>query len=105
MSDILSTPVTEFAFITLKKESERGDLEQLFGELSRELSSAKGFHGFRWGKSVDPGKENLYILVLGWDSADAHWAAVAPDTTCGKLIENKLRVLSDIDLSHAAINH
>ncbi|KIM89099.1 hypothetical protein PILCRDRAFT_812997, partial [Piloderma croceum F 1598] len=107
MSNILSAPVTEFAFITLKqeKESERGDLEQLLDELRREISSAKGFHGFSWGKSVDPGKENLYILVLGWDSAEAHWAAVGPDTTCGKLIENKLRVLSNIDLSHAAINH
>jgi hypothetical protein len=74
-NNILSAPVTEFAFITLKegKESERGDLEQLFDELRREISSAKGFHGFSWGKSVDPGKENLYILVLGWDSADVQY--------------------------------
>jgi len=79
MSNLLSAPVTEFAFITLKqgKESERGDLEQLFDELRREISSAKGFYGFSWGRSVDPGKENLYVLVLGWDSADVQYPSFA----------------------------
>jgi hypothetical protein len=71
-SNILSAPVTEFAFITLKdgKESERSDLEGLVGELQKAISTSKGFHGMSWGQSVDPGKENVYILVLGWDTAE-----------------------------------
>jgi hypothetical protein len=70
-SKILSAPVTEFAFITLKegKESERGDLERAIDELQREISTATGFHASSWGKSVDPGKKNVYIFVLGWDTA------------------------------------
>jgi hypothetical protein len=119
---ILPAPVTEVAFIKLKKgkESERGDLERYIDELQREISNAKGVHATSWGQSVDPGKENVYVFVLGWDTVAVeclvlgssrihfitlhlqdHWAAVGPDTTCGKIIENKLRPIADIELTHA----
>jgi hypothetical protein len=69
-SNILPAPVTEFAFITLKegKESERGDLERSLAELQEKVSAAEGFHASSWGQSVDPGKENVYVFVLGWDT-------------------------------------
>jgi len=105
-SSILSAPVTEFAFITLKegKESERGDLERSLAELQEKVCAAEGFHASSWGQSVDPGKENVYIFVLGWDTAAAHWRAVAPGTTCGKLVD-QLKLIADIDLTHAAIKN
>jgi len=105
-SSILSAPITEFAFITLKegKESERGNLERSLTELQEKISAAKGFHASSWGQSADPGKENVYIFVLGWDTIAAHWQAVAPGTTCAKLVD-ELRLIADIELTHAAIKN
>jgi hypothetical protein len=86
--NILSAPVTEFAFIKLKegKESQRGDLERYIGELQQEISTAEGFHASTWGKSVDPGKDNVYVFVLGWDTVAVEYLSSAVvhdvDDTC-----------------------
>jgi len=104
---VVSAPVTEVAYITLKegKESQRGELERLIGELKQQISFAEGFHGFTWGQSVDPGDENVYMLVLGWDTAAAHWAAVGPETVCGKLLTTQVRPIAHVDLKHAALKN
>jgi heme-degrading monooxygenase HmoA len=70
--NILSAPVTEYAFIKLKegKENQREEVERLIGELQQKISTAEGYHASSWGQSVDLGKENVYIFVLGWDTAD-----------------------------------
>jgi len=106
-SNILSAPVTEFAFIKLKegKESERGNLERYIGELQQEISTASGLHATSWAQSIDSGKENVYIIVLGWDSVADHWAAVGPNTPCGKIVENKMKPIADIELTHASMGN
>jgi hypothetical protein len=69
-SSITSAPVTEVAYLTLKegKESQRGELEGFISDLKENIATTAGFRGFTWGQSLDPGKENVYMLVLGWDT-------------------------------------
>ena len=118
-SSITSAPVTEVAYLTLKegKESQRGELEGFISDLKENIATTAGFRGFTWGQSLDPGKENVYMLVLGWDTVtvehhsqkqtvgdidDICWLTgmLSGQSHCGKLLKNLVRSIAHINLNY-----
>ncbi|KAH7908048.1 hypothetical protein BJ138DRAFT_1103822 [Hygrophoropsis aurantiaca] len=71
----LSAAATEFVTFTLNEGQSVDKLDSLVNQLKQQLVGTPKFHGASWGKVI--GKSNVYFGILGWDSVQDHWDAVA----------------------------
>ncbi|KAF9821601.1 hypothetical protein IEO21_00447 [Rhodonia placenta] len=99
----LNAPVTAFTTITLKP----GESKELLEEKVREVTEAGNSIPASWGSyGIVSGpiieKEATYALIIGWDSAEAHWKTV---TTVPELVNplTEIRGLADIGSAHVAL--
>ncbi|KAJ7459934.1 hypothetical protein FB451DRAFT_1182208 [Mycena latifolia] len=71
----LSSPATEFVVFTVKPEGSPEKLVPLLEELGKGLDISVGAHPpCMWGPSIED--KTKFLLVVGWDTVEAHWEAV-----------------------------
>ncbi|KAI9694291.1 MAG: hypothetical protein M1820_009050 [Bogoriella megaspora] len=74
----LNAPVVEYASAYLEPSASIEEFNQIARNLEKVFTEhAKGFHGATWGHSHEKreyqgGKVKVGLLLLGWDSVDAH---------------------------------
>ncbi|KAG2153127.1 uncharacterized protein EDB93DRAFT_245256 [Suillus bovinus] len=98
-SRIFSAPVTEFVTFTLKRGVSMSALQPLVKQLQDKLQGTPKFYGSSWAPVVD--KPNVVHGVLGWESVEAHWAAVSSGPL--KEIIDEVKKVADLWLVHAIL--
>ncbi|KAK7022259.1 hypothetical protein R3P38DRAFT_3195642 [Favolaschia claudopus] len=93
-----SAPAVEYGVLTLKPGQSADKLASLGGELVKMLDAATGVHApTLWGQSIEDG--NKFLLVVGWDSLEAHQAAVSGGSFSG--IITQLTEIAELSVKHA----
>ncbi|TFK52579.1 hypothetical protein OE88DRAFT_1725182 [Heliocybe sulcata] len=93
----IEDPATELAFLTLKSADKASILRSSLDNLEKALATSPGRRSYTWGKVVE--KEDQYLLIIGWDSVEAHWDALKVDQNLSAAVA-KMRESVDIDLVH-----
>ncbi|EPQ54472.1 hypothetical protein GLOTRDRAFT_121619 [Gloeophyllum trabeum ATCC 11539] len=93
----LADPATELAFFTLKSPDEAAVLPAKMAALEKELEHAPGRRSYTWGKVVE--KEDQILLIIGWDSVEAHWDALKVDKPFADAVASAKESVN-IDLVH-----
>jgi len=101
VNSALSSPAVELVVLTLKAEGSADKFESLMGDLAKGLDTSAGEHPpCVWGQSVED--KNKYLLVVGWDTVEAHWEAVKAGTPLQKVV-GAIQEHADLVLGHAHI--
>ncbi|KAJ7016659.1 hypothetical protein C8F04DRAFT_503802 [Mycena alexandri] len=94
----LTSPAVEVVAFTLKEGSAAEQLTPLFEELGKGLDAAVGSHApCVWGQSIED--KSKFLLVVGWDTVEAHWEAVKEGTSLHKTIQ-QIAALADLSIGH-----
>ncbi|KAJ7147053.1 hypothetical protein C8R43DRAFT_1129841 [Mycena crocata] len=97
----LSSPATEFVVFTLKGDGTPEKLVPLLEDLGKRLDAAAGAHPpCIWGASVED--KAKFLLVVGWDTVEAHWEAVREGTDLHKIV-GQISAVADIAIGHSKI--
>ncbi|KAJ7095800.1 hypothetical protein B0H15DRAFT_71903 [Mycena belliarum] len=97
----LSAPASEFVVFTLKPDATPEKLVPLLEELGKGLDTAAGAHPpCMWAQSIED--KTKFLLIVGWDTVEAHWEAVKEGTelhaTVGKIV-----AVADLVIGHAHV--
>ncbi|GLB38386.1 hypothetical protein LshimejAT787_0502510 [Lyophyllum shimeji] len=93
----LEAPATEFALITPKDGASLEAFQETLENLGENLLKEKTCHHVAAGESRE--KEGTWVMVIGWDSVQAHVTAVAQGVF-PELIKN-LKNMATIEIKHA----
>ncbi|KAJ7259521.1 hypothetical protein B0H12DRAFT_1232001 [Mycena haematopus] len=97
----LSAPAVEFVVFTLKAGESDEKLSSLLEELGKGADAATGAHPpCAWGQSVED--KNKYLLIIGWDTVEAHWEAVKEGTSLHAIV-GKIKGVADLALGHSHV--
>ncbi|KAJ7069763.1 hypothetical protein C8F01DRAFT_527375 [Mycena amicta] len=98
----LSSPAVEFVVFTLKNGPTDADkLVPLLTELESGLNAAAGAHPpCIWGQSRED--KSKFLLVVGWDTVEAHWEAVKEGTGLHATV-GKIASLADLVIGHSHV--
>ncbi|KAJ7784476.1 hypothetical protein B0H16DRAFT_1492642 [Mycena metata] len=97
----LTSPALEVVVFTLKEGSTAEQLTPLFEELGKGLDAAVGSHApCVWGQSIE--NRSKFLLVVGWDTVEAHWEAVKEGTSLHTTI-GKIVALADLSIGHSHV--
>ncbi|KAK7048435.1 hypothetical protein R3P38DRAFT_2869335 [Favolaschia claudopus] len=97
----LSSPAVEIVTFTLKSGSSAEQLTPLMEELGKGLDTATGAHPpCAWGQSVED--KNKVLLIVGWDTVEAHWEAVKEGTGLHATIV-KIKDVADLSIGHSHV--
>ncbi|KAF7346426.1 hypothetical protein MSAN_01870500 [Mycena sanguinolenta] len=94
----LTAPAVEFVVFTLK-DGAADKLTPLMEELGAGADTAAGAHPpCAWGQSVED--KNKFLLVIGWDTVQAHWDAVKEGTALHGIVV-KIKEFADLWIGHS----
>ncbi|KAF7298999.1 hypothetical protein MIND_00848100 [Mycena indigotica] len=98
----LSSPAVEFVLFTLKNgEADADKLVPLLTELESGLNVATGAHPpCVFGQSRED--KSKFLLVVGWDTVEAHWEAVKEGTGLHTTV-GKIAALADLSIGHSHV--
>jgi len=100
LTQVLSAPLTQFVFLTLKPGQKKDVLAALLDSVLQEFCAAEGTHGATWGESVQ--KDDFFAFLAGWESREAHLKVTAEGTPCRATI-TKIREIADVSLKFVAL--
>jgi len=95
-----TAPVTEIAVLTATPGKPREEIGKLLDVISSQEPNSKVTLS-TWGPVVE--KEDVFILVVGWESLEAHKAVVASAPDDFKKVLAGLRDLATLKVTHAKL--
>ncbi|KAJ7175941.1 hypothetical protein C8R46DRAFT_1080126 [Mycena filopes] len=97
----LTSPAVEVVLFTLKAGTTAEQVTPLLEELAKGLDAAVGAHApCVWGQSIED--KSKFLLVVGWDTVEAHWEAVKEGTSLHKVV-GSIVPLADLSIGHTHI--
>ncbi|KAF8158878.1 hypothetical protein K438DRAFT_2025958 [Mycena galopus ATCC 62051] len=97
----LSSPAVEFVVFKLKAGASTEKLSSLLEELAQGLDTAAGAHPpCAWGQSIE--EKSKFLLIVGWDTVEAHWEAVKEGTSLHGTVV-KIKDVADLSIGHAHV--